>query len=139
MILFKIFGENQDLRFLRLQWSSIAISKILNLNFLQKIPKKWLKVRKHSPQMWQFCFFWYVLDQCWCIFLVKKSISKLLLFCPLENRPFPIDLQKRGAQLQNSIYKFLLLDSGPYDSHTSLCQRAACTIEWCSNVDTLYG
>ena len=29
------------------------------------------------------------------------------------------------------------LDSCPYYRHTSLCQRAACIVEWCANQSTL--
>ena len=48
--IFPIFSwENQDFQFLRLQWSSIVISKIWNLNFLMKILKKSTFLRKYTP------------------------------------------------------------------------------------------
>ena len=48
-----------------------------------------------------------------------------------------IDLQKYCAEPQSSSYEFNLLDSGPYDSHTSLCNRSACMVEYCANGNTL--
>ena len=47
---FSIFSwENHDLWFLRLQWNSIVISKIINHDFLMKILKNHFFYRKHTP------------------------------------------------------------------------------------------
>ena len=41
------------------------------------------------------------------------------------------------ACLKTQVIQILFGDSGPYDSNTLLCQRAACMVEWLSNQDTL--
>ena len=41
---------------------------------------------------------------------------------------------QRIGQIQAIIF---FLDSGPYDSHTSLCQRAARVVGYCANQGTL--
>ena len=63
----------------------------------------------------------------------KKLFQKIYTFPYCRLGHFP----KCGARPPNSSFKFLLLGSGPYDSHTTLCQRAVCMVEWCSNVGTL--
>ena len=57
-----ILGENSDLRFLRLQTSSIVISKNFNQDFLMKLLTKSTFLRKHTPQLFQFCICWYGVD-----------------------------------------------------------------------------
>ena len=84
---FSIFSwENHDLWFLRLQWSSIVISKIINHDFLMKILKNQLFFLKTYPQMLLFCIFWYAVDPYWYICLAKNWISKFSFPPPIKNR-----------------------------------------------------
>ena len=54
------------LGFLRLQWTSIVISKILNHDFFhENIEKNQLFLENTPPQMLLFRSFWYTLDQYW--------------------------------------------------------------------------
>ena len=66
----------------------------------------------------------------------KKHFKKITLF-PIVNWTFPHCFTKHGAEPHSSSYKLSLLDSGPYYSYTSLCQRASCTVDRCLNPDTL--
>ena len=47
-------------------------------------------------------------------------------------------IQKPVAQLQNMSYKFIILDSDPFYSHTSLCKRADPKMEHFVYPDTLF-
>ena len=49
----------------------------------------------------------------------------------------PIVILKCGATLKIQAINYFWGDSGPYDSLTSLCQRAACMVGYCENQGTL--
>ena len=62
---------------------------------------------------------------------------KILFFLKIFPIVTSIVIQKCGATPKNSSYTFFWGESGPYYSHTSLCQRAACIVGCCANQGTL--
>ena len=95
----------------RLVFDQTELFTMVLLYVWVKFEVKWINF---TTNIWVSCFFGFLLLQIWS---------------------FPIDLHKRCAQSQNSINIFLLLDSGQYESYTSLCQRETCMGELCASSD----
>ena len=72
------------------------------------------------------------------LFFVPKNLFQTnytFLYCKFGHFPLFYKNTVRGLKIQAINYFFG--DSGPYDSHTSLCQRAARVVGCCANQGTL--
>ena len=117
-----------------LQSRSIVTAKILNLKFPNFFLDHIDFFYKTDYLSWTFLYMWVKYELIQMSFSAQNEIFRFSEICSIV---IPIVIQKRGATPQNSSYKLFFLDSGPYDSHTSLCQRAACMVGCCANQGTL--
>ena len=72
------------------------------------------------------------------LFFVPKNLFQTnytFLYCKFGHFPLFYKNTVRGLKIQ--AINFFFLDSGLYDSHTSLCQRAARMVGCCANQGTL--
>ena len=136
-VLRKIFIENSVFSFFQLQWSSIAIEKKMKTEFsLNIFLKAWFFLKIPTKGLYPAYNgeIWTGFD----LFFVPKNLFQTnytFLYCKFGHFPLFYKNMVRGLKIQ-AIYNFFW-DSGPYDSHTSLCQRAARVVGCCANQGTL--
>ena len=109
--------KNHDLGFLRLQWSSIVISKVLNHDFFMKILTKSTFLRKHTPQMLLSASFGVL----WTNIGKKKIWPKMgfqhFHFPPIIKSMFSLYNINKGGEARFSTEKFWIFGSGLVYSH----------------------
>ena len=101
--------ESHDLRFLRLQWNSIVISKFLNHDFLMKIWTKSTFLRKHTPPHVAILHLLVYCGPTLIYYSGQKLDFKIFIIFPIIKSMFSHYNLKRGGHARKMDGKFKFL------------------------------